>query len=142
MGVLMHRLLSKISYADEAQQLFKQIAESGELSMEEMQVTTQTVVWLLNEPILSPFFSRDAIHKKEVSLFSANGEEKRIDRVAIKDQQAWVLDYKTGSEYSKDRDQVKEYMVLLSRMGYQVKNGYLVYVNEKRIEEVKVLENT
>jgi CRISPR/Cas system-associated exonuclease Cas4 (RecB family) len=77
-----------------------------------------------------------------VSLFSANGEEKRIDRVAIKDQQAWVLDYKTGSEYSKDRDQVKEYMVLLSRMGYQVKNGYLVYVNEKRIEEVKVLENT
>jgi CRISPR/Cas system-associated exonuclease Cas4 (RecB family) len=33
-------------------------------------------------------------------------------------------------------------MVLLSRMGYQVKNGYLVYVNEKRIEEVKVLENT
>jgi ATP-dependent exoDNAse (exonuclease V) beta subunit len=141
-GVLMHRLLSKVSYADEAQQLLKQIAESGELSIEEMQTTTQTVVWLLNEPILSPFFSRDAIHKKEVSLFSANGEEKRIDRVAIKDQQAWVLDYKTGSEYSKDRDQVQEYMVLLSRMGYQVKNGYLVYVNEKRIEEVKVLENT
>jgi ATP-dependent helicase/nuclease subunit A len=137
-GVLMHRLLSKISYADEAQQLLKQMAESGELSMEEMQTITQTVAWLLNEAVLSPFFIRDAIHKKEVSLFTANGKEKRMDRVSIKDQQTWVLDYKTGNEYSKDKEQVKEYMALLSQMGYQVKGGCLVYLNERKIEEVVI----
>ena len=136
MGVLMHRLLSKLSYADEAPQLLKQIAESGELSTEEMQTTTQTVTWLLSEQVLYPFFRRDAIHKKEVSLFTANGEERRMDRVSIKDQQAWVLDYKTGEESLKDEDQVREYVQLLKQMGFEDITGVLVYFQGQKIVKV------
>ena len=73
----------------------------------------------------------------EATLLTPDGE-RRIDRIAIQDKRAWILDYKTGDPSPNDEAQVKDYMQLLIAMGKEEVIGYLVYVNEKRCVEVTI----
>ena len=69
-----------------------------------------------------------------------NGElrTRRPDRVMMKDGRLVVVDFKFGKPSKKYNRQVKDYMQLLTRMGYDPKQmeGYLWYVTEGRTEKV------
>lgn len=64
-------------------------------------------------------------------------ETRRPDRVVVKDGKAVVIDFKFGKQQKTYVGQVKEYMKLLSQMGYSLVEGYIWYVSEDIIEEVK-----
>ena len=53
------------------------------------------------------------------------------DRVLVKDNQAIVIDYKTGQKESKHLKQVNNYAQILEGMGYRVMEKYLLYVGEE-----------
>lgn len=63
-------------------------------------------------------------------------QTRRPDRVMMKENQVVVVDFKFGKENPKYNKQVKGYMQLLSKMGYENITGYLWYVDEERIEKV------
>lgn len=63
---------------------------------------------------------------------------RRPDRVMMKDGRLVVVDFKFGKPSKKYNRQVKDYMQLLVRMGYEPEQmeGYLWYVTEGRTEKV------
>ena len=63
--------------------------------------------------------------------------ERRPDRVMTDGKQIIVVDFKFGSKRNEHHLQVREYMDLLSAMGHANVKGYLWYVYESIIEEVK-----
>ena len=64
--------------------------------------------------------------------------EKRMDRVMIRGNEAVVLDYKFVAHLSDEhRSQVREYMDIMSQLGYTTVRGYLWSGFEGKLEEVK-----
>lgn len=136
-GILVHSALAKISSRQKWQDEWKSIISTGELAQEERAVVEKALSWLIYEPALAPLFDPQNSHKTEVALFLQNGEERRIDRISFNDKQVWLLDYKTGEESSADSEQVKEYVEVLRKMGYQSMGAFLVYISDARILEVR-----
>ena len=73
-------------------------------------------------------------------IWTENGElrNRRPDRVMMKDGRLVVVDFKFGKPSKQYIRQVKDYMQLLTRMGYDPKQmeGYLWYVTEGRTEKI------
>ena len=72
-------------------------------------------------------------------LYRENGiqQTRRPDRVMMKDGKVVVVDFKFGKPRQEYTCQVKEYMDLLLQMGYSDVKGYLWYVFNNEIEEIK-----
>ena len=68
----------------------------------------------------------------ECSIITAYGEY-RPDRVISDGKQTIVIDFKFGSPHDGYKKQVRNYMNLLSRMGYPNVQGYLWYVTTNEI---------
>lgn len=71
----------------------------------------------------------------ECSIITAKGEY-RPDRVITDGQQTIVIDFKFGSPHDGYKRQVRNYMSLLSKMGYPDVHGYLWYVSQSSIIKV------
>lgn len=69
-----------------------------------------------------------------------DGREKtlhRPDRIVYDGTIATIIDYKTGEQLKSHQSQIREYMTLLSRMGFKKVEGYLWYTNPHQIVKVE-----
>ena len=65
------------------------------------------------------------------------GEILRPDRIVISENEACIIDYKTGKENTpKYQQQMKDYQWALEKMGYQKIKKLLVYIDDLKIIEV------
>jgi len=78
----------------------------------------------------------DVFNEKEV--IDRNGITKRIDRLVVKDDETWIIDFKSSkSETGTYQDQVKEYMKIIADIYPRKKvKGYLVYFDSFKLEEI------
>ncbi|MFA6281281.1 MAG: UvrD-helicase domain-containing protein [Candidatus Omnitrophota bacterium] len=84
------------------------------------------------------FYIEDDKLYLEKEIVDLKGNTKRIDRLIIKEREAWIIDYKSSHELSeKHITQMKEYIVIIKKM-YPQKNvkGFLLYLDEIKFEEV------
>ena len=58
------------------------------------------------------------------------------DRVVIKNNQATVIDYKSGAQEEKHKKQINTYADLLLKMGYKDVKKYLLYTTDLAVVEV------
>ncbi len=97
------------------------------------------IVKLLNDKEFEPFFSlgRDKLYL-EKEVVNQKGDMKRIDRLIVKEKEAWIIDYKSSHEGNeKYKMQIKEYMELIGNIYAQKKiRAFLLYLNEMKFEEV------
>lgn len=63
-------------------------------------------------------------------------QTRRPDRVMMKDDEVVVVDFKFGKKKPEYSTQVREYMSLLSEMGYADIKGYIWYVYSGELENV------
>ena len=63
--------------------------------------------------------------------------ERRPDRVMTDGDELVVVDFKFGKMHPEYFDQVRMYMYLLQKMGHKNVKGYLWFVKNNKIEEVK-----
>ena len=76
--------------------------------------------------------------RNELTVFGVDGSRNRPDRVVrTRDGGIVVIDYKFGVERDSYLWQVRRYMKLWRDMGYTDVRGYVWYVPEDRIVEVK-----
>lgn len=54
----------------------------------------------------------------------------------IKDNEAIVVDYKTGSHKKEHEHQLNEYATALKNMGYKSVNKYLVYTEKPEVIKI------
>jgi ATP-dependent helicase/nuclease subunit A len=100
------------------------------------------VVTQLNEilamPEVVPFFTDYTELKTETTILLPTGESYQPDRVVIKNNTTFILDYKTGKKEKKHHEQLEQYRLLLAEMGYTNIKCYLLYIKEKELVEVKI----
>ena len=72
----------------------------------------------------------------ETSLIDTDGQVYRPDRVVVGNGRVMVIDYKFGEHHRQYERQVKKYMDIWKRRGYEDVSGYLWYVDASSIVEV------
>lgn len=96
---------------------------------------------IITSPELKKFFSSpqgEVFTEKEIA--SGDGRLKRIDRLIVKKDEVWVLDYKLSNQKELDYfKQVKEYLSLISGIYPHKKvRGFLLYLDTQQVEEVSL----
>ena len=116
-GEKVHEILQKIKRRDD----IKKIDADDE--------TRLKVIEVLEHSELSDYFKNHWSVYNEMDLVD-NGELLRPDRVCIKDDDAVIIDYKTGIERESHLNQLTRYKVALEAMGFSIKSAFLVYIRK------------
>jgi len=142
-GKLLHAILSKIKYAEEAEQQIDAYHYAGLLDTEETLHIKELIGKVLSHPELSRFYAKGIIIKTETELYDTEAEQfLRPDRVVVTGEMLAIFDYKTGvrevSTEKKYRKQVEGYAAVYSRLGYQNIEKKLIYIHEDEVEVVDI----
>lgn len=136
-GVLMHTLFAQIKYKSEAERVFNQALQRGIINQEEQTSISNQFYQLLSNPQIATWFEEDWEVKTEAPILIPNGRDVRIDRIMIRNDQAIVIDYKTGEPREEDQEQVHTYMRILFSMNFMKVEGFVLYLNTGEVIPVK-----
>ncbi len=132
-GTVMHSILSEVIVPEDLPSAVLRASESGEIDAGRK----EEILRFLSMRIASHpkwFPSEGAEIFNETSLIDVHGDEKRPDRVIIRDGEVTVLDFKFGDKNPHYRRQVDWYAETYRRMGYQKVNSAIWYVNSDEVE--------
>jgi ATP-dependent exoDNAse (exonuclease V) beta subunit len=133
----MHAVLSRMNYSDELDEMLEKIWVEGVIASDEKTTLQTQLRELLSNERIAGWFSRDWQVRTEVPVLLPGGAEYRIDRLLLKEKRAVVVDFKTGARKKADEKQVIDYMDTLRKMNFLQVEGYLLYLAENAIAEVK-----
>lgn len=141
-GQLLHNLFASIRQEGDLPQAIERLRFEGILESDKQEKQIQKLAqWALGNPKVKDWYSGEWELYNECSIIYTDEEgimqTRRPDRVMMKDGQVVVVDFKFGKPKDGYRQQVREYMDLLSAMGYEQISGYLWYVFANELEEVK-----
>ena len=136
-GNVLHNILSMVRVPEDLPSAVRAAVLSGELP----ESLGEEALEFLKERIASVagrgWFSPQAEIRLEETVISTDGEAPRPDRVVIHpDGKVDVVDYKFGKEESGYLTQVREYVDLYRRMGFEKVEGYLWYLADNLINFV------
>ena len=140
-GQLLHYLFASIGQARDLSSAIEKLRFEGviESSEQEAQIR-KTALLALNQPWAKEWYDGSWTLYNERNIIFSDEQNKlqvrRPDRVMMKNGQIIVVDFKFGKKKDVYDRQVREYMNLLSDMGYEQVKGYLWYVYSGKIEEI------
>ena len=129
-GNVLHEILSFIKKSSDINSALQKALETGlitENQKTEVHATLQEIVF---HPQLKDFFNENARILNEQNIIKKDFKTIKPDRVAILDNKAFLLDYKTGKHQAKYENQIKEYEMALEEMGFKVQKKALLYIGE------------
>ena len=136
-GTLMHEILSTIHYPEDLSQALKPYIFSGQLTREEAAEVEGHIQKWISSPEVSRWFAPGIQVLNEAEILQSEGIFYRPDRVVIAGNEVSVIDYKFGmAERDSYRRQVRQYVSLVEKMGYNHVSGYIWYVELSKIEKV------
>ena len=133
-GTLLHEILAQITTKDDSEKAILHFVNKGIIPLKELPNIKNTINSIIAHPNLSEFYTDEYIIYNEREIVT---EDKSIlipDRIAIKNNQATIIDYKTGAREAKYHTQINQYALVLEKMGHIIANKILVYVHLDAIE--------
>ena len=130
-GQLIHDLFAQINTKADIAQVLLNAREEGLFKDAEEEEIRRTIVEVVEHQDLKDFFSGEMINYNERDIISASGELLRPDRLIFDQEEVSIIDYKTGAENAKHREQINSYAQVLENMNHRVKQKLLVYINEE-----------
>ena len=134
-GNLIHELFAKITYAANLDSVLTDALQDGLITPEQQQLLQTQMQKILTDPTLAPFFTEEYEYFTEREFIDDKGNYYRPDRLAYKPhtREIYIIDYKTGQPNDKYRHQLQYYQQQLSALGWQVKDKYLVYLDQSLV---------
>ncbi|GAB6011442.1 UvrD-helicase domain-containing protein [Viscerimonas tarda] len=137
-GTLMHEIISKVDTANNLEEVLELYHISGDITEAEKSDMRNTLSQFLSREAVLEWYSGKYKVLNEVEILQPNGSFLRPDRVMLKDGEVVVIDYKFGEkENKKYHKQLKYYMSLIGKMGYQKISGYICYVALGKVQRVE-----
>ena len=136
-GIVLHDILSKVEKTADLKKAVDHANTSGELTDSEAKDVFEHLSRAISSVEDKGWF--DGPWQKmynEVSLIDVDGQIYRPDRVIVRDHNVIIIDYKFGEHKQQYVKQVRKYMDIWRRMGYQNVSGFLWYVDALRVEVV------
>ncbi len=142
-GKILHKVFSTIRTTDDIDAALRQMESEGVL-YEDGQSYGQLAKMLrerLGDERVSDWFSDRWTLFNECTILARDKQtgrvvERRPDRVMTDGDRMIVVDFKFGQPKDEYKAQVREYMDLLTAMGYSKVSGFLWFVYSNKIEKV------
>lgn len=140
-GQLLHTLFSEIRTHRDIDPAIERLVFEGVIDShkKEQQIKSLTRK-VFSNPLVTEWYSgKYRLFNECAIVYKEDGtlQTRRPDRVMMNGKEVIVVDFKFGKRKPEYSEQVRGYMELLSRMGYENIIGYLWYVYENALEEVK-----
>ncbi|MGI9549725.1 MAG: PD-(D/E)XK nuclease family protein, partial [Aurantibacter sp.] len=130
-GNLIHYILGQIETEKDLDAAMDSVLKNGDVAQNELRAIRSKVEQLIKHPKLQEFFTPKYMIMNERDILMHTGSLLRPDRIVIQNDEASLIDYKTGLKNSKHREQIYSYADALEQMGFIVKNKIIVYINEQ-----------
>lgn len=141
-GRLLHTLFAEIQSKEDAEPAIVRLVFEGIISTKQQEEELKEIVCnALALPEVQDWYSGnwevvnecDILYKEE----NQKVNKQRPDRVMRKGDRLIVVDFKFGRQQEKHYKQVRNYMKLFKEMSFMQVEGYLWYVSEAILKEVK-----
>jgi ATP-dependent helicase/nuclease subunit A len=138
-GKLLHQLFSMIYSEKEIDAAIDQLSFDGVINKGEEDEIRNFTHQAFSSPEVKEWFNSDwdVLNERSI-IWNEHGEvmNRRPDRVMVQGKEVVVVDFKFGKKDSKYNEQVRLYMNLLAKIGYQKIKGYLWYVTDGIVENI------
>lgn len=135
-GLIVHEILAAIRHIDQLDNEIDSYFREGRISQEDKKNLLKQLDILFSNPQVRSWFETDRAVKTEIPILVHNEQPRRPDRVILGDDEAIIVDFKTGNERPAHKKQVLEYQRLLIEMGYRNVQAYLLYISSKTVIQV------
>lgn len=125
-GIRIHHILSSLRDFPQNQDEIDNLQLVGEETM--IQTIKNFLGKIIADDQLKPYFTKEASIFNEVNIADKDGKVYRPDRIAIRDNEVLVVDYKTGKEKPSHHNQIEKYAELLQHMGFEKVSCKVVYI--------------
>ena len=129
-GNLIHDIMAEIKTEEEIDAVVEDYINSGVINQEQALLLKGTINSIISHPELKNYYSTNYTIYNERDIISKSGAIIRPDRLAIKDNIATIIDYKTGLPDPKYQQQLETYSDILKEMNFKVDKKILIYVND------------
>ena len=135
-GNLIHLIMSKIKTEHDIDFVFDSFLNSGQVSSSNIQELKIIVLELINHKELKEYFTDSYTIYNEKDIITSEGQFFRPDRLVVKNNNAILIDYKTGTEDLKHKTQLDNYASVIKSMNFKIEKKLLVYINDS----IKIVE--
>jgi len=135
-GILIHAILAEVKDTTEFKHLAEKFVFDGLITENQKSTLLDEVNDILKSSEIAELFSDQFQVKAEKEIILPSGEVLRPDRVIIKENEAIVIDFKSGQPHKKHENQVTQYADILRKMGYQPVSSKLVYLTNRTVVNV------
>jgi ATP-dependent exoDNAse (exonuclease V) beta subunit len=135
-GNLIHEMLSKIILKKDVEKVVQQYFQQGFLNSKNVIKIKKMLFDIVNHPKLKNYFSDDVTVFNEREIVSKENHIFIPDRLVFNQQnEAVIIDYKTGKSSKAHNQQLITYKDVLTSMQIKVIKKLLIYINEEIIVE-------
>ena len=133
-GNVLHGILSSVVVPEDLPDAVEAAIQNGDLPLSMKAETLDLLSGRLASVADRGWFSPEVRVRSEASILVPGGDEYRPDRVVLfPDGSVAVVDYKFGKPEEKYKFQVRRYVSLYKKMGYQKVEGYIWYLEDNLI---------
>ncbi|MES2748480.1 MAG: UvrD-helicase domain-containing protein [Bacteroidota bacterium] len=130
-GNIIHEILSFVATKKDIELAIEKAIENGLIVSDQKEAVHATISEIVNHHQLTDYFSEDNKILNEQTIIQKEGSILKPDRMAIsKENNVFLLDYKTGLHLPKHQLQVANYQKTIEEMGYKVTKKALIYIGE------------
>jgi len=137
LGQKIHSVLEKLIGPQDIDKVIRKLQIQGLLTAADEQPIKKRLSQIFALPQVQQWFSPQWEVLAERTLL-CNNQQRKPDRVIIYQNQAVIIDYKTGKSDAKHHRQLNIYAQWLEAMGYTIGGKYLLYISETDAEVVEV----
>ena len=130
-GNLVHYIMSFIKTKIDLDYVFDHLTSLGKINESQSEQLQPLIHSIVNHKMLSIYFEQDLTIYNEKDIITSKGQILRPDRIVINSKsEAVIIDYKTGLENPKHKEQIHQYQDVLEDMNLKVTKKILVYIND------------
>ena len=130
-GNIVHELLALIQHKSDVVLALQKGVENGLFLNSQKERFSTMINQIINHPELVDFFDDEAQVFNEQHIIAPNEFNVKPDRVVIKNNMAFILDYKTGEHQPKYEKQIQNYARIIEQMKYNVSKKILLYIGDE-----------
>ncbi|WP_204344613.1 UvrD-helicase domain-containing protein [Psychroserpens algicola] len=130
-GNLVHHIMSFIKTENDIDFALEHFLSAGHINATQFEALQPIINDLITHKNLRPYFATNLKVYNEKDIITKEGKILRPDRVVINtNNEATIIDYKTGLKDSKHKEQLFDYQYVLEEMGFDVVKKVLIYIND------------
>jgi RecB family exonuclease len=136
-GNLLHEIFAKIRTEKDIDKIVEQYKQQGILDEVQTEQIRKSVNNVVNHQKIKDYFSENVTVFNEREIVDVDNQILIPDRLVFTDNNdAIIIDYKTGNPSSEHHQQLLRYERVLKSMNFKVDKKLLIYINE----EIDVVE--